>query len=321
MGTIFTSCATVAAITLAAAMMQTPVMADEVVFTTTIPSGAIVPDIQNIGVEFAGFSHVGVNTDLCEVSFGDRILSPYLDYELMLVDGGAAFFGISFPAPLGADTPTDLSIFLNPGCVSLWNDPESEERVSIDIPVQLTYTVAPGATDEVAITLASVSTPNDKGELAFVVDGVRRSYNRFYLKADMPGLLAVGTEVPNVVLSGPDGYLAVTTLRQAYGTVGRDSYFYFDVEQAPSVVGEYNIVISGNAIADNLRLANPEFGCANPDTGITFKMVENGSGVEQVAVDAGETSRTIYTLDGKRVSPGMNHSGITIATDGTKILR
>lgn len=318
---IFKSFATVVAMTLAAVMTQIPAMADEIVFTSSIPSRAVVTEIRNIGINFAGFSYVSVDPEMCEVSFGDRKLTAYLDYELMFVDGGAAFFSFAFLSPLQCETPSELTIILNQGCVGLWNNPESEERVSVDTPIRLTYTVAPKAKDDVELALASVTTPNDKGELGFVVDGVERTYNRFYLKTEAPDILTIETEVPNVTVSGPEGYHAEAKLNQAYGTAENESYFYFDVEQAPTVIGDYSIVVSANAVADALRLANPEFGRANAEAVINFKMVENTVGVEQVKVGDSETPRVAYNLNGMRVAPGDNHPGVVVFDDGTKIIR
>lgn len=308
-----------AAMTMAAVLTHSQAATDDIVFTCDIPSRAVVSEINDIGYRFPGFCSVSVNHESCDVSFGDRKLTLG-EYELLLTDGRDAYFGVSFSSPLKADVPTELTILLNPGCVWLTENWESE-AVSNDTPIRLTYTVAPEAKDDVTLSLASVTEPNAQGELGFVVDGVERTYNRFYLKTEAPDILTIETEVPNVTVSGPEGYHAEAKLNQAYGTAENVSYFYFEVEQAPTAIGDYCIVVSANAVKDALRLQNPEFGRANPEAVINFKMVENTVGVEQVTVGDSETPRAAYTLNGIRVAPGDNHAGVVVFDDGTKIIR
>ena len=319
----FKSFATVAAMTLAAVLTQAQAATDDIVFTSDIPSRAVVSEIRSIGYLFPGFYHAYVEHTLCEVSFGDRKLSIFDgDYSLDLFDGGLASFGVSFRSPLKADVPTELTILLNPECLWLTKDWESDEVVSNDIPIRLTYTVAPEATNDVALTLASVTTPNDQGELGLNV--VKQSYHRFYLKTEAPDILAVETEVPNVTLSGPEGYHAEATLNQAYVITTENvsvSYFCFLVEQIPTALGDYSITVAANAVADELHLRNPEVGRANPETVINFKMVERTVGVEQVTAGDSGASGATYTLGGVRVPPGEKRAGMTVSQDGTKSIR
>lgn len=284
--------AVVAAMTIAAVTMSAQAATDYIVFTSDIPSRAVVSEIRSIGYTFPGFVTAYAEYELCDVSFGGRKLTLG-EYHINLVDGGHAYFSVSFRSPLKADVPTELTILLNPKCLWLTKDWESDEVVSNDIPIRLTYTVAPEATNDVALTLASVTEPNDQGELG--LDVVKQGYNRFYLKTEAPDILAVETEVPNVTLSGPEGYHAEATLNQAYVITTENvsvSYFCFFVEQTPTALGDYSIVVSANAVADELHLRNPEFGRYNAETEINFKMVERTVGVEQVTVsDSGNPPR------------------------------
>ena len=149
-----------------------------------------------------------------------------------------------------------------------------------------------------------------------------RLYNRFYLKADVPSLLAAGSETADVTLSGTDGaYSATAVLKQAYGTSEDSSYFYFDVEEAPDQVGDYTLTIAPGTVTDSIRLRNPEFGATNTRQEIRFKIVERLSGIEQVADDdATIGAKTVYRLDGVRISSDAARGQITVSSDGKKRL-
>ena len=112
----FKSFATVAAMTLAAVLTQSQAAADDIVFTSDIPTRAVVTEIRSIGYTFPEFVTAYAEYELCDVSFGGRKLTPG-EYHINLVDGGHAYFSVSFRSPLKADVPTELTILLNPECL------------------------------------------------------------------------------------------------------------------------------------------------------------------------------------------------------------
>ncbi len=294
--------------------------ARELVFTASIESGAVVSEISDIALLFPGFAYIDANPETCEVTFDHRRLRPFIDYELMLTDGGG-MFAFAFNQPLTAETPTELTLTLPAGCVSgMWED--HTENVANESPVTLSYTIVPAAVQNVQLSLTSVTKPSDNGELPLVLNDVPRLYNRFYLKADVPSLLAAGSETADVTLSGTDGaYSATAVLKQAYGTSEDSSYFYFDVEEAPDQVGDYTLTIAPGTVTDSIRLRNPEFGATNTRQEIRFKIVERLSGIEQVADDdATIGAKTVYRLDGVRISSDAARGQITVSSDGKKRL-
>lgn len=297
--------------------------ARELVFTVSTPSGSVVPEISTITLNFPGFGYINANPETCEVTFGDRKLKPFADYELMLTDGGGVF-GFAFHSPLTADTPTQLSILLPTGCVTGAGE-NYTDHISNDSPIRLSYIVAPGTADDLTLSLASVTEPDDKGELALTVDGVSRTYNRFYLKADAPGVTVTRGEQPEVTLTGltisseSGTYNSVAKLQQAYGTDAESSYFYFDVDQAPTVPGEYTLSIPASAVADALHQSDPEFGHTNADIEILFRIVAEGSGVGEITTDSNQAPDAVYTLGGVRASGNDRSGTVTVSSDGKKI--
>lgn len=176
--------------------------ARELVFTASIESGAVVSEISDIALLFPGFAYIDANPETCEVTFDHRRLRPFIDYELMLTDGGG-MFAFAFNQPLTAETPTELKLTLPAGCVSgMWED--HTENVANESPVTLSG--ADGAYSATAVLKQAYGTSEDSSYFYFDVEEAPDQVGDYTLT------IAPGTVTDSIRLRNPE--FGATNTRQ-----------------------------------------------------------------------------------------------------------